>query len=83
MSNPNPSNAAKRALTTCKRGHPYDGENTYVKPDGTRGCKRCRGLMSSRSSARGRLQAALDAGDEKRAVRVRNALRRIEKELKL
>lgn len=31
-------NAAK---THCPKGHPYDDENTYVRPDGGRECKKC------------------------------------------
>lgn len=28
--------------THCKHGHPYNGKNTYIRPDrGTRECKRC------------------------------------------
>lgn len=27
--------------TECPQGHPYDEENTYNKPDGSRGCKKC------------------------------------------
>lgn len=32
-------NAAKIA---CPLGHPYDETNTYVTPDGKRGCRECR-----------------------------------------
>lgn len=29
--------------THCPKGHPYDGENLYIRPDGMgRGCKECR-----------------------------------------
>jgi hypothetical protein len=28
--------------THCINGHPFDAENTYVKPDGGRQCKTCR-----------------------------------------
>ena len=32
----------KRILKThCKRGHPYDDQNTYIRPDGYRDCKIC------------------------------------------
>lgn len=30
------------ALTHCKRGHPYDDENTYVSPTGARQCRACK-----------------------------------------
>lgn len=34
---------ARWALTeTCPHGHPYDEANTYPRPDGGRGCRRCR-----------------------------------------
>lgn len=31
----------QRAMTHCKRGHPFDEENTYWRLDGHRGCKEC------------------------------------------
>ena len=39
------SPAAKAARATeCPKGHPYDAENTYVRPDGKgRGCRTCNG----------------------------------------
>lgn len=34
--------AASRPLKThCKHGHPFDGDNLYVKPNGARGCRTC------------------------------------------
>lgn len=27
--------------THCPRGHPFSGENLYIRPDGARGCKAC------------------------------------------
>jgi HNH endonuclease len=27
--------------TECKQGHPYDQQNTYVRPDGFRDCREC------------------------------------------
>lgn len=36
-------NAAVNARkTTCVHGHPFDDANTYWRPDGARGCRRCR-----------------------------------------
>lgn len=33
---------AKRARQThCRRGHPLTGSNLYIKPNGTRQCRRC------------------------------------------
>lgn len=28
--------------THCKFGHPFDAQNTYIKPDGARSCKTCK-----------------------------------------
>jgi hypothetical protein len=39
LTNPNPA-----PVTECKRGHPYDDENTYVDPQGRRQCRACRNL---------------------------------------
>jgi hypothetical protein len=33
--------AINAAKTECPRGHPYTSENTYVYPDGRRGCRTC------------------------------------------
>ena len=39
--------AAKNAAKThCPNGHAYDDENTYVSPDGGRGCRACRRVSS-------------------------------------
>lgn len=36
-------NAARQlAKTHCPQGHPYDGENLYVSPQGKRQCRACR-----------------------------------------
>jgi hypothetical protein len=34
-------NASRRALTQCIHGHPFDEENTYWRPSGTRDCRSC------------------------------------------
>lgn len=39
--------ALNAAKTHCPQGHPYDAENTYVTPSGTRQCKEC-GRRSTR-----------------------------------
>ena len=42
--------SSRNALVTCcPKGHPYDKENTRVRPDGSRNCKEC-----DRESARKR-----------------------------
>lgn len=33
--------AFRRAIKACPRGHPYDEANTYLRPDGARGCREC------------------------------------------
>ncbi len=43
------NNATK---THCKRGHPYDAENTYSNPSGRRECRTCKRLWEAK---RGRL----------------------------
>ena len=32
---------ANRQKTECLRGHPFDEENTYRRPDGRRNCRQC------------------------------------------
>jgi hypothetical protein len=32
----------------CKNGHPWDEDNIYRRPDGRRGCKKCRANASAR-----------------------------------
>ncbi len=36
-------------LTHCKRGHPYDEENTITFKDGRRTCRQCRNLIDRKS----------------------------------
>jgi IS1 family transposase len=38
-----------KAKTSCPAGHPYDEENTYVRPNGHRQCVRCRKSWQLRS----------------------------------
>ena len=42
----------KHDTETCASGHPWTPENTYVKPDGRRNCRRCRADASARYYAR-------------------------------
>ena len=30
------------STSECQRGHPFDAENTYVKPNGVRACRTCK-----------------------------------------
>lgn len=41
---------------TCRRGHQYDGENTYITPTGNRQCKTCRRVTMARHRATRRLR---------------------------
>jgi len=43
----------RRQRASCRVGHPYDEDNTYIRPDGTgRGCKKCRNEAAARYRAR-------------------------------
>ncbi len=45
--------AKNRRKTRCKRGHPFDEENTYITPQGWRQCREChRAKMRRRADAR-------------------------------
>ncbi len=35
--------------THCKNGHEFDADNTYVKPDGSRGCIACHSIQARKS----------------------------------
>lgn len=35
-------NLWNRRKTRCPKGHPYNAENTYVRPDGRRRCRQCK-----------------------------------------
>jgi hypothetical protein len=35
--------------TACPQGHPYDGDNLYITPQGWRGCQECRRQASRRA----------------------------------
>ena len=43
--------------TVCAAGHDYDDENTYIRPDGGRGCRACR--RESSKSYRQRIRELL------------------------
>lgn len=45
--------SAKNAVkVACLQGHPYSAENTYVTPDGRRGCRTCRRAAEKAYAAR-------------------------------
>lgn len=52
-------NAGLASRTHCSRGHPFDAENTYHRPDGGRRCRKCLALQVARS---GRRYQALRSG---------------------
>lgn len=41
-----------RRKTHCPQGHPYDAENTYRRPDGSRACRECNREKCRRQNAR-------------------------------
>jgi hypothetical protein len=45
--------AKKRAITHCPLGHPYQGENLYVTPQGKRVCKECNRIAKRKYRAGG------------------------------
>jgi HNH endonuclease len=46
------------ARTRCDYGHPFDAANTYLRPDGGRGCRICRREADQRYRSRKHLQGA-------------------------
>lgn len=40
------ANAARRAATHCKHGHPFDGENLRVTSQGARKCRTCERIFN-------------------------------------
>lgn len=44
----------KTLLTHCPANHAYSGSNLVERPDGARGCKKCRNRSSRESAARRR-----------------------------
>jgi hypothetical protein len=48
------NSARGKAMTHCKRGHPFDDENTYYPPNRpeTRNCRACRAAANERSNQR-------------------------------
>lgn len=44
----------------CRRGHPYDENNTYINPaSGKRTCRRCQRISNARSRLRKAMKNAL------------------------
>ena len=41
-------------METCPKGHPFDAENTYRRPDGSRVCRACRRDAKAETNARKR-----------------------------
>lgn len=52
--------SAKHAKKThCPKGHPYDRDNTYLHPDGSRRCRICRAEWHIRHRAENNARAAM------------------------
>jgi len=49
--------ARRAAQTSCLRGHAFDGENTYVAPNGCRDCRTCRREADRRYYQRKKMRA--------------------------
>lgn len=43
--------AYQRSKTCCPQGHPYNDENTYIRPDRSRSCRACQRISSRKSYA--------------------------------
>ena len=56
MRSPLGTPAIRRAWTHCPQGHPFDEANTYIRPNGRRGCRACRNQRSVEHTARKRKQ---------------------------
>lgn len=48
------SGAQQRSRTHCRQGHPYQGGNLYINPDGARECRQCRAAKVRRWRERNR-----------------------------
>ncbi|MEU7240323.1 HNH endonuclease [Streptomyces sparsogenes] len=54
----NAADAVERArlwqfkVTCCPQGHPYEGDNLYIKPSGARACRTCRKIKDQEAKAR-------------------------------
>lgn len=44
--------AEQSRQTSCIHGHPYDEQNTYIRPDGRRDCRACNVARQRRRAAR-------------------------------
>jgi hypothetical protein len=44
--------------THCRRGHPFDPENTFIRPNGRRECRACRRASRARWASRLKAEAA-------------------------
>jgi len=57
--------AAHAEKTHCINGHPFEGANLYVEPDGRRRCRECKREKDRRYKARKRAARAALGGDYK------------------
>jgi hypothetical protein len=49
---------AKRAKTHCTHGHVFDGQNTYIRRDGSRDCRACASRRAAANYRKRRQEAA-------------------------
>jgi HNH endonuclease len=75
-----PTNVARRrARTTCRKGHPYDSENTTVDRRGWRGCRICTNEAKRRAWHREQAMVACRQGhpfDEANTIRLPHGRRK-------
>jgi hypothetical protein len=48
----NVERGSRAQQTHCLHGHPFDAENTYIRPDSGRGCRACNRMAAARCKAR-------------------------------
>lgn len=53
-----------RHKTTCPKGHPYDSVNTHIQKDGSRRCKTCAYVLSTKSSLKNKYGLTLKGKEE-------------------
>jgi len=62
---------ANRAKTVCSKGHPYEGANLYLTPEGERACKACRAQAAVNRRARQKAADYAKKADEVEGMSVK------------